>query len=103
MSTKKWNTMLCDRCLLDREVSDFLKNQKFCYKCIYEIKTEGKIKKTKKNYCRVCSKEVILEKNARKRQRSVFCSCECALKGHKSLSNNHWTRKLRRSSTVTIV
>ena len=87
--------MICDNCKIERLVSDFINNQKFCYRCEYRKKLEKLTGKQaqKINKCRMCSKEIFHKENLKKRQRSVFCSRECALKGHKELSRNHWTRK----------
>jgi hypothetical protein len=89
--------MICDNCKIDRLVTDFIKNKKYCYHCEYQLKLEqssGKqIQKT--NFCRVCGKAVAHIENLKKRQRSVFCSLNCAKKGHKHLINNHWTRQVR--------
>lgn len=89
--------MICDNCGIDRLVTDFINNQKFCYHCEYRIKLEKTpIKRTKDpNKCRICNKEIIHEENARKRQRNVFCSQECAAYGHKILSKNYWTRTIK--------
>ena len=89
--------MICDNCKIDRLVTDFIKNQKYCYRCEYQKKIEKTQKKQtpKPTFCRICGKEVITEKNLKKRQRTVFCSCECAQLGHKNLINNHWTRQVR--------
>ena len=89
--------MICGNCQIDKLVTDFINNQKFCYQCEYRIKLEKTPKKRTPNstLCRMCGNEVIHKKNLKKRQRTVFCSCECAEKGHKELINNHWTRKAR--------
>lgn len=89
--------MFCDNCKKDRLVTDFIKNQEFCYHCEYQKKIEkSKEKRTdKKVFCRVCDKEVIQDKNLKKRQRTVFCSLECAQQGHKELSSNYWTRQVK--------
>jgi len=89
--------MICENCLQIKEQNCFLKDQKICFHCVYKIKTSKKVLKTEKvKYCRVCKKELNYDENARKRQRNVFCSLECAEKGHKDLNLNHWTRKLRK-------
>jgi len=89
--------MICDDCKIDRLVTDFLNKSNICYKCIYRKKTEKILKKRtpKPLFCRICGSEVIQQENLKKRQRSVFCSCECALAGHKEQINNHWTRLAR--------
>jgi len=89
--------MICDNCKIDRLVTDFIKNQKYCYRCEYRKKLVfcPEKKTPKKNYCRSCKKEIVPIENAKKRQRTVFCSLECAQDGHKVLTNNHWTRQLR--------
>jgi hypothetical protein len=89
--------MICGNCKIDRLVTDFIKNQKYCYRCEYQKKIAiSPVKQVKENQkCRYCNKEIIHIENLRKRQRTVFCSQECAENGHKNLTNNHWTRKLR--------
>ena len=89
--------MICDNCKKDRIDKDFIFNQKFCYYCEYQKKRENIPKKQtkRKTLCRTCKKPVIQKKDVKKRQRTVFCSQECALIGHKELNNQHWTRKLR--------
>lgn len=89
--------MICDSCKIDRLLTDFINNQKYCYRCEYREKLQKPvIKRTKKPmFCRICRKEVFHISDAKKRQRTVFCSCECAEKGHKELINNHWTRQVR--------
>lgn len=93
--------MICDNCKKDRLVNDFINNQKFCFHCEYQIKLSKVPKKRtpKSVLCRICHKEVIRVENLKKRQRTVFCSCECAQIGHKELSNNHWTRRVRSEGT----
>src|ERR1700677_3799466 len=88
--------MKCGNCKVNRIITDFINNQKFCYHCIYRIKmVKDSQKRTKKRYfCRACGKEVIQKENLKKRQRTVFCSNECAGWGHKKQVNNHWTRKI---------
>jgi len=89
--------MICANCNIDRLVNDFINNQKFCYHCEFQIKlTKSPKRQTPKpSLCRTCGKEIPHKKNLGKRQRTVFCSGECAKKGHKNLLNNHWTRKVR--------
>jgi len=92
--------MICDNCKIKRLVTDFINNQKFCYQCMYRIKlskaTENRMEKP--TLCRCCNKEVIQQENIKKRQRTVFCSQECALQGHKQQLKNHWTRQTCRSA-----
>ena len=86
--------MICVSCKIDRLIYDFINNQKFCYHCVYRLK-QSKIaeKRTQKPaLCRMCKKQIIRLKNYKKRQRTVFCSQECAQKGHKKQLKNHWTR-----------
>jgi hypothetical protein len=77
-------------------VTDFIKSENICYKCMYRQKIEKTIEKRTSNptHCRTCGNEIINKKNLKKRQRTVFCSCECAEKGHKHQLNNHWTRQV---------
>jgi hypothetical protein len=97
ISQIKVANMKCNSCKLDLLITDFINNQKFCYHCIYRIKLEksGQKRTRKSHFCRNCGKEVIQKENLKKRQRTVFCSSECAGWGHKKQVNNHWTRKIR--------
>lgn len=94
--------MLCETCLEIREDKDFFNGNKICYKCIYKSKIKDINKDKPSNFCRICAKEVFFDKNAKKRQRNVFCSKECATKGHKNLLKNHWTRKLKDNPATKI-
>ncbi len=102
MSSKIWINMICEKCFREKDDKDFLNNNMICFKCIYELKMKSSNPSIAKNVCRICSKKFYGDKNAKKRQRNVFCSEECALKGHKELSNNHWTRKLRKNPSVNL-
>lgn len=86
--------MICDSCKLDRLVTEFIKNQKYCYHCVYQKKLEKiREKRIPKTYfCRICSKKFTHNENLKKNQRTIFCSQECAKKGHKQLINNYWTQ-----------
>lgn len=88
--------MICGNCKIDRLVSDYINNQKFCYHCIYRIKLQKNVENRteKPKLCRVCNTEIKREKSQKKRQRTIFCSEECALKGHKKQLDNYWTRKI---------
>jgi hypothetical protein len=88
--------MICDNCKIERLSSDFINNQNFCYHCMYRIRVQkaSGIRTREVRYCRTCGDEIIHEENQKKRQRTVYCSCECAAKGHKHQLNNHWTRKV---------
>lgn len=89
--------MICDSCKTDRLITDFINNHKFCYHCTYRKKLEKKTEKQTQKHviCRVCGNEVIRNEKQKKRQRTVFCSSECAEKGHKDQIKNHWIRKMR--------
>jgi hypothetical protein len=89
--------MICCSCKKERKETDFINNQKFCYRCEYQKKLEKAPEKQTdiSKQCRICNKEIPQIKNLKKRQRSVFCSLECAQKGHKALSNNYWTRQVK--------
>lgn len=95
---------ICESCLTIRQDKDFLPNHKFCYQCVYKEKMKACPKKAakKKNYCRICAAEVVHIDNAKKRQRSAFCSPECYEKGMVQLRNNHWTRKLRENQSLRV-
>jgi hypothetical protein len=91
--------MYCDCCKIDRIVTDYLNNSNICYKCVYRKKLEQTLeKRTQKKplLCRTCNKEILRLENQKKRQRNVFCSCECAEKGRIEKINNHWTKKICR-------
>lgn len=89
--------MICDNCKIERLVTDFINNQKFCYHCVYRIKLQKMTEKRtpKPSLCRTCGNQVIQLENQKKRQRSVFCSRDCAQKGHKEQLINHWSRKIQ--------
>ena len=86
--------MICDCCKKDKLVSDFIKNKNICCQCTYQIKLKKSLEnRTEKvRRCRICKNEIIHQKNAGKRQRDVFCSKECALKGHQEQIDNYWAR-----------
>jgi len=88
--------LICIICKVDKLVTDYIKSENICYKCIYRKKTEKKTEKrtTKRGHCRTCGNEIIKKINLNKRQRTVFCSFECAEKGHKHQLTNHWTRQV---------
>lgn len=85
--------MICPNCKIDLTQNNFLPNQEICFKCTYKAKTAKKIIPPK--LCRLCKQEILFDENLKKRQRTVFCSEKCALKGQKNKNENHWTRKLR--------
>ena len=88
--------MICGSCKIDRLVADFINNQKFCYHCEYRIKLQKSTERRtlKPMLCRTCGKEIGHDESQKKRQRTVFCSSECAEKGHQEQLKNHWTRKI---------
>ena len=90
--------MICDNCKTDMLIGDFINNQNICYRCVYRLKLEKTSEKQtpERMFCRACDEEILTNKNLKKRQRTVFCSCACAAKGHKQQLNNHWTRKIRK-------
>jgi len=89
--------MLCENCNIDRSDNDFVNNQKYCYHCMYLIKmsNDSQVRKHKSSHCRNCGKAVIKKEHVRKRQRTIFCSKECAEEGHKEQLSNHWTRQVK--------
>lgn len=89
--------MICDSCKIDKLDNDFINNKNICFRCVYREKIEKiKERRTRKQcYCRVCGTQVHHQQNLKKRQRTVFCSSECAKKGHKEATSNYWTRKIR--------
>ena len=88
--------MICDICKIDKLVSDFINKENICYKCMYRIKIAKFSEKraTKTLYCRFCNNQIVQNENEKKKQRTVFCSHECAEQGHKDQLNNHWTKKI---------
>ena len=86
--------MICDNCKVDRLEDDFIKTQKFCYHCEYQKKKEKTVKKQKRSriFCRICNEELIPIENLKKRQRTIFCSEDCALKGQRLLTSTYWMR-----------
>lgn len=88
--------MICDICKIDKLITDFINSENICYKCLYRIKIAKMSKKRTEPIanCRCCGEPIIRKKNERKRQRTVFCSVECAEKGHKDQLKNHWTKTL---------
>ena len=86
--------MICNECKLELPDRDFFLNNKSCYRCIYAMKVKKTKNKIKKNHCRICRKEVFFDVNAKKRQRSVFCSYECAEIGQRELMKKYWTNRL---------
>lgn len=90
--------MICENCKHEREQKDFLLNQPYCCRCMYELKLKAYKKRIsaekKLRGCRVCNKELEVNKDLKQRQRDVYCSKECAEKGHKAMRGNYWTRKL---------
>jgi hypothetical protein len=95
---KNWSIMICENCKNEREQKDFLLNQPYCCRCMYELKLKAYKKRisSEKQHkiCRNCNKEFGFDKDLKQRQRDVYCSLECALKGHIEIRNNYWTRKL---------
>jgi len=95
--------MICLKCNEPKTESDFIKNQEFCYKCEYRIKLKKiqSLETPKKRICRFCSKEIIHKRNWKKRQRTIYCSQECAEEGHKKLIYSHWTRHIKTEGTIS--
>ncbi len=90
--------MICEKCLKFKNHNDFLMNNKVCYQCVYKNKLEIEKENKKKNLCRICKRKIYVDETLKKRQRNVFCSPECALRGHKLSSQSYWTRLLRSTS-----
>jgi len=93
--------MICYSCKIDRNEDDFINNNKYCFRCAYRKKMENITEKqdVKVLICRTCENEIIRKENEKKRQRTVFCSKECAQKGHEKQLKNHWTRRIRDKDT----
>ncbi len=87
--------MICDNCKVDKLVNDFLNNSNICYKCIYQKKIEktGEMRTEKQIPCRNCGKNLIMDKNSKKRQRTIFCCHECACWGYRNLTKNYLYKK----------
>ncbi len=96
MSTKKWSDMICQECLKNYDVKDFLMGNKTCFRCVYQ-KKKGKVKleEIKKIYCRICDSEILIDNLNKQRHRTIFCSETCYIIGRKIQCRDHWTRKLR--------
>lgn len=98
----KVKNMICDSCKIERLETDFILNQKYCFRCEYRKKlkkiAENRTCKIKK--CRNCNKEIVRKENYKKRQRTIFCSLDCAKKGHRERMSNYWTRKISAGSFV---
>lgn len=94
--------MICNNCKIDKPISDFINTENICYKCMYRIKIAKSMKKRieKPILCRQCGNPVIVKDRQKKRQRTIFCSQECAQKGHKKQLNNHWTRKIGQTPEI---
>lgn len=67
---------------------------------MYRIKQQKNTenRKSKKMICRICDREIVHIKNQIGRQRSVFCSEECAKKGHQQMIKDYWTRRINEVS-----
>lgn len=88
--------MICINCNNDRKESDFINKNKLCYRCVYQIKADNPIKLPvqKPKICRMCEKE-IPAKDPNGKQRTVFCSEACAVKGNRWHSDHQWFRAIR--------
>lgn len=90
--------MICENCKLNKPRKDFINSQNLCFRCEYQEKLkkapEKRVEPEPKK-CRICQAEIPYQKSLKKRQRTTFCSSECALKGHKLVSANYWTRQIR--------
>ncbi len=89
--------MICPNCSKECLPSDFLPKQTDCYRCVYKSKNvvKAETKKKKECLCKICGDEITNDKDVKKRQRNVYCSEQCAQKGHKNTNENYWTRKFR--------
>ena len=94
--------MICDSCKIDRLKTDFLKNQKYCFRCEYrkKLKKALELRTQKIKKCRNCGKQIIRKENYKKRQRTIYCSLECAKTGHKKCMSTYWIRKISSGSFV---
>ena len=89
--------MLCEECKKDKEPKEFILRQRNCYKCIYKKKI--KACKEKKKICQECQK-IIKFSFSKNKQRSKYCSEECARIAQKRQNDNYWTKKLRKSTSI---
>lgn len=89
--------MRCENCKIDKPDKDFINNQKLCFRCEYQEKLKKAAEKRvdlAPKQCRMCKSEIPHQEGLKKRQRTVFCSPECALQGHKLIAANYWTRNI---------
>jgi hypothetical protein len=88
--------MICISCEKDQNDKCFINSKNICYHCVYrkkrEIVKENKIPKTLT--CRLCKKAIYRDNKIKKRQRTVFCSDECARIGQKEKCVSYWTRQV---------
>ena len=88
--------MLCGICKIEKKESDFINSKDVCYKCLYQIKKQKPAKKNAPKKCRICHAEIAIPSDSKKRNRTIFCSVECAKEGHRDQIDQHWTRRIRR-------
>lgn len=88
--------MICCSCKVDRLVNDFINSENICYRCMYRLKLQKapKTRAPKRTLCRTCGEEIVIKKDLKKPQRTVFCSKACAENGHKHQLKNHWTKRI---------
>lgn len=89
--------MICKFCNTERRAKDFMKNQLYCYRCEYHLKVQKFIHKQRNTnvVCRTCGIELIKQENIHRRQRTIFCSEECAKEGHQNKIDTYWTNQIR--------
>ena len=98
MSTKNLGSMICPDCKKACDEKDFIQNQTSCFRCSYaKKKLTDSILKEETLKCKICQKELLLDSNLKKRQRTIYCSDSCAKQGRTEMNSNHWTRKLLRN------
>lgn len=89
--------MICDECQGDFDERDFIRNSKICYRCVYLNKTKNNKKKKSGYVCKNCNVKFSNNENIKGKQRTSYCSLECAQEGHKHQINNYWTKSLLKS------
>ncbi len=93
---KNLDIMFCENCKSEKDEKDFILSQPFCFQCMFKLKIQNRIEKPKsKKFCRICKKELIFIEKSKEKQRTIYCSIDCAVKGQKKLTINYWTTKMR--------
>jgi hypothetical protein len=83
-------TICCRKCGRECEESDFVNESNDCYKCIYKEKVKNSILDKKTKVCRICNEKC-------GKNRSVYCSDECAKTGEREQKAQHWTMTMNKN------